>query len=171
MLRHRSQLVPNMSADIWGHSVLLHHHHHYCRGFCHNTTGGSCHNATRGFCHNSTTEGSVTKLQEGSVATLQKRVLSQQYSRGFCHNTTRGYCHNATRGFCHNSTVEGSGLPVTQAAPANQNIAQKVPCEKLLEWPPCSAVKLKQSNRVSNCWILNKTFKVRNVTHLLDDAR
>ena len=111
------------------------------------------------------------KLQEGSVATLQQRVLSQQSSRGFCHNTTRGYCHNATREFCHNSTVEGSGLPVTQAAPANQNIAQNVPCEKLLEWPPCSADKLKQTNRVSNCWILDKTFKVRNVTHVLDNAR
>ena len=28
MLRHWSQLVPNMSTDIWGHYASLHHHHH-----------------------------------------------------------------------------------------------------------------------------------------------
>ena len=28
MLRHWSQLVPNMSTDIWGHYASFHHHHH-----------------------------------------------------------------------------------------------------------------------------------------------
>ena len=29
MLRHWSQLVPNMSTDIRGHKALRHHHHHH----------------------------------------------------------------------------------------------------------------------------------------------
>ena len=28
ILTHWSQLVPNMSINIWGHEALLHHHHH-----------------------------------------------------------------------------------------------------------------------------------------------
>ena len=33
MLRHWSQLVPNMSTDIWGHQVSHHRHHHQQKSF------------------------------------------------------------------------------------------------------------------------------------------
>ena len=56
-------------------------------------------------------------------------------------------------------TMEGSGLPITQAASANQNLSNNCLHEKPKEWPPCLALKLRHGSRVKDWWIPIKTFK------------
>lgn len=43
--------------------------------------------------------------------------------------------------------AEGSGLPITQAASANQDVTNDILREKPEDWRPCSPHKLKHSNR------------------------
>ena len=53
--------------------------------------------------------------------------------------------------------TEGLGLPMTQAASANQNVTDNIPHGKPKEWPSCLAHKLKHNNRGKDLWIPNKT--------------
>ena len=59
--------------------------------------------------------------------------------------------------------IKGSRLPITTAASANQNVTNKILCEKFQQWPLRVPHKLKHSAQQSKraAWlILNKTFKV-----------
>lgn len=59
-------------------------------------------------------------------------------------------------------TVEGTRLPISQAAPANQNATKTILHKKTEEWPPCLAYKLKHNNRANDWWFpLKKKKKVK----------
>ena len=50
-----------------------------------------------------------------------------------------------------NVRTEGSGLPIIQAAPANQNATNNILHEKPEDWPPCLAQSLSLSCTVQGC--------------------
>ena len=54
-------------------------------------------------------------------------------------------------------TMTDSGLPITQAASANQKVTNDIPREKPEEWPPSLAHKLKHRHRAKDWWIPYKT--------------
>ena len=53
--------------------------------------------------------------------------------------------------------MKGPRLPIIYKASANPNVIN-ILCEKLEEWVPCLARKLKYSNRAKDWWIVNKIF-------------
>ena len=65
-------------------------------------------------------------------------------------------CYSA----CFIVRIELSGLPVIQAASANQRVQNSNPRENPEEWPPYLAYMFKLGNTAKDRWIPNKTFEI-----------
>ena len=68
----------------------------------------------------------------------------------------RASCSQMSGWHIGDNSVEGSGLPITQAATANQNVTTNIPCKKPQKWLPCLAHKPKCSNRAKDWRTANK---------------